>query len=186
MQYSNFLALSEGILMVANHVLVKQSIDWWQIIVQVYQPHSNPTHGALRCNNPTFSAALPTLIWSGQWDPFPGNSSREDPTDVGRQDRVKAAQVLRKRLQPMLLLILNGEKSDKSSWHNNACNDLAGKFSKCCSEFIILEDKKSWKKRIFFFEMQDSICERAKREWEIVKRSGLYFPKEQLLIISWF
>ena len=51
----------------------------------------------------------------------------------------------------MLLLILNGEKSDKSSRHNNACNDLAGKFSKRCSEFMILEDKKIWKKRIFFW-----------------------------------
>ena len=85
----------------------------------------------------------------------------------------------------MLLLILNGEKADKSSWHNNACYDLAGKFSKRCSEFMILEDKKSWKKRIFF-EMQDSICERVKREGEMVKRSGLYCLKEHLLIISRF
>ena len=37
-----------------------------------------------------------------------------------------------------------------------------------------------------FFEMQDSICERVKREGEMVKRSGLYCPKEHLLIISWF
>ena len=95
-------------------------------------------------------------LWSGQWDPFPRNSSREDPTDVGRQDRANEAQgkFERKILQPMLLLILNGEKSDKSSWHNNACNDLAGKFSKCCSEFIILEDKKSWKERIFFWNVR--------------------------------
>ena len=57
----------------------------------------------------------------------------------------------RKRMQPMLLLILNGEKADKSSWHNNACYDLAGKLSKRCSQFMILEDKKVWKKRIFFW-----------------------------------
>ena len=29
-------------------------------------------------------------------------------------------------------------------------------------------------RRESFFEMQDSICERVKREGEIVKRSGLY------------
>ena len=41
-------------------------------------------------------------------------------------------------------------------------------------------------KRESFFEMQDSICERAKREGEIVKRSGLYCLKEHLPIISRF
>ena len=63
----------------------------------------------------------------------------------------------------MPLLILNGEKSDKSSWHNNACNDLGSKFSLLWiypGKIRKLEGTKS------YCELQDFIWKKRLELWE--------------------
>ena len=111
------------------------------------QPHSDLTHQCNAASSLVSREKPQSFLTFGRWWRLPPRNAShailhgkiwQIGGGRGRErEQLCSGKFEQKRRRLMPLLILNGEKSDKSSWHNNACNDLASKFSNRCSEFIM-------------------------------------------------